>query len=726
MRVLVTGGAGYLGSWIVKKMLAKGHSVRIFDRFCFGRESIREWENNPNCTIVQGDIRRLQESPGLLDDLDAVIHLASLSNDPSCALDTEMAVDVNLESTVELARLAMQANVTRFVFASSCLVYGHGVFELLDEASPANPVSTFSQSKLAAERALLQMRNDHFEPVIARVATMFGSSPRMRFDLAINLMVATAMRQGRILVRGGGNQWRPFVHVRDAARALIAMAEAPAETVAGEIFNTGCDVYNTRIIDLAHRVARHFPDVRVEIDKDDDDLRTFRVQFGKIRSKLNYLCQWSIDEGVQEIRKVLDDPAYDPFTSQHINVVRMKELMATPVDLGGEPVAARFIHLSKPSIGEEEEEAVLKALRSGWLTSGPQVPAFEKAFSETVSAQHSVAVCSCTAALHLSLVDYGVGPGDEVITSPITWASTGNTILNMGAKVVFTDVDPKTMNMDPNALESAITERTRAIMPVHLAGHPCDLDAIYAIARKHNIPVVEDAAHALGASYKGVPIGQYGDSTCFSFYAIKNITTMEGGMITVQDDERAKRLRLLATNGMSASAWDRYGRSAVAAPQEVVLPGYKYGLGNVSAAMGLAQIKKFSAFKTARARIANMYLKVLSDIEEIQLPAESQDIEHAWHLFIIRFKLDKLTKTRDELAYDLRRENIGTGFHFYGLHLHRYYQECLGMRDEDYPEATRASREILSLPLHPQLNDKNVHEVVAALKKVLAHAIKRS
>jgi dTDP-4-amino-4,6-dideoxygalactose transaminase len=402
----------------------------------------------------------------------------------------------------------------------------------------------------------------------------------------------------------------------------------------------------------------------------------------------------------------------------------MKTLLDTPVDDGGEPVAARFIPLARPSLGTEEETAVIEALRSGWLTSGPQVATFERAFCDTVQAPYSVGVSSCTAALHLSLVAAGVKPGDEVITSPITWASTGNTLINMGVKVVFVDVEPTTLNLNPDLLEAAITDRTKAIMPVHMAGHPCDLAAITAIANKHKIPVVEDAAHALGAAYQGTPIGGYSNYSCFSFYAIKNITTMEGGIVSLRDAEAAERIRLLATNGMSATAWERYGRSAVPAPVEVVEPGFKYIMGNVSAAIGVEQLKKFSIFKAARTRIAGMYSAVLADIDEIELPHVAENIEHAWHLFIIRLKIDKLTKTRDEIAHALRRENVGTGVHFYGLHLHQYYQETLHMKPEDFPVATQASHDILSLPLHPQLSDKNIHEVVAALKKVLAHARK--
>ncbi|MBX3178985.1 MAG: aminotransferase class I/II-fold pyridoxal phosphate-dependent enzyme [Candidatus Hydrogenedentes bacterium] len=720
MRVLITGGAGYLGCRLVPRLLEAGWAVRVFDRGCFGFDGLRACLQNPDLELVEGDIRRLQEHEQLLEGVDAIIHLAALVNDPSCDLDPEMAADINVESTLELARRAIQAGIRRLVFASTCAVYGRAAFEWLDEASPPNPVTAFAQSKLAAERGLLSLAGAHFEPVIVRSGTLFGVSPRMRFDLAINQMVATALRDGRIEVRGGGNQWRSFIHVDDAARAYGAMLSAPAP--GGEIFNLGNAALNLPIRALADAVAGLIPGTSVDRAIDDDDRRSFRINVEKLAARLGFQCEHTLESGVAEISDCVRSMQGDPFDEPYFNVRRIQRLRNTPVPEGGDPAASRFVPLSRPSLGEEEEQAVLETLRSGWLTSGHQIPAFEAAFSDSVQARHTVAVTSCTAAIHLCLVDLGVGPGDEVISPPITWASTGNTILNMGARIVFADVDPDTLNLDPAALEAAITERTRAIIPVHLGGHPCDLDAIRAVAKKYGLPVVEDAAHALGAAWRGAPIGSESPAACFSFYSIKNITTMEGGMIALSDPDRAAHIRMLATNGLDNTAWDRYGRSALARPLEVREPGFKYLMGNVSAAMGVAQLKKFASFRSARRRLARMYTEVLRDVEEIQLPAVRPEVDHAWHLYAIRLNLERLRLSRDEIAHALRQENIGTGVHFYGLHLHAYYREALGLRPEMFPVATRASREVLSLPLHPQLTDRNVHEVVSALKKIIRFA----
>lgn len=724
MAVLVTGGGGYLGVHVVRECLERGWEVRIFDRFCFGQNAVAELVSHPNCEAVQGDVRRLQEHPGLLDGVTAVVHLGGLSNDMSCDLNEEMAFDVNVESTAELAELAAQSGVTRFVLGSSCNVYGKGVFEFLDEQSPTNPVSTFGRTKVEAEKKVLAFNSNRFEPVVARVATMFGWSERMRFDLAVNQMAATAARQQRINVMGGGNQWRPFIHVADAARAIGAMLAAPREAVNGEIFNVGSDEMNLRISALAERVAVHFPGVEIVQMRSDDDLRSYHVRFEKLAHDLSFTCAYSLDDGVREVRDRLAELEVDPMSAPYINVETMRALLDTPVDEGGEPIASKLITLAKPSLGEEEENAIIETVRSGWLATGARVQSFEKQFADLVGAHRAVAVTSCTAALHLCLHHLGVGAGDEVITTPLTWASIGNTIINMGAKPVFVDIDPGTLNLDPAGLDAAITDRTKAIMPVHLAGQPCQMDEVRAAAENRGVPVVEDAAHALGASYHGTPIGSDTDYACFSFYAIKNITTIEGGIIAVRDPEAADRLNLLASNGMSANAWQRYGRSAAPQPPEVVVPGYKYRMGDVNAAIGLEQLKKFETFRRGRQRLARLYYSVLEDVDEISLPTMIDDVVHAWHLLIVRLDLSKLTKTRDEVAQALRRENVATGVHFLGLHLHKYYRETLGYDPDSLPHATKASYEILSLPLHPAMSDKNVHDVVAALKKVLTHSRK--
>ncbi len=723
MRVLVTGGAGYIGCWLVPELVRRGHTVRLFDRLCFGEAPLAALTSGPTCEVVRGDIRRLDEHPKLLEGIDAVVHLAGLANDPSCDLHPHLTVDVNVEGTRKLAERAAAEGVRRFVFASSCSVYGRGVFDVLDEESPLNPVSAYAESKIEAEKILFGLMDKGLEPVISRAATVFGWSPRMRFDLAINLMTATAVRKGLVNVLGGGKQWRPFIHVRDKARLFADFVELPAEKVAGQVFNVGSDATNLQIQRLGEIVSQCIPGTKLTLTQDDEDLRSYHVSFKKLRDQLGFQSQYGVEDGVREVeRELRANPSLDPFAADYYNVRRMKHLLEIPPDQGGEPAAPRFIPLAKPVLGEEEERAALDAIRSGWVTSGPAIPAFEKGLAQLTGARDVVTAHSCTAAIHLCLAQIGIKPGDEVITSPLTWPSVGNVILSMGAKVVLADIDGGTLNVTPSTIDAKITERTRAIIPVHMAGQACEIDGIYALAAKRGIPVVEDAAHAIGSRYKGKPIGSFGPYACFSFYAIKNLTTFEGGGIAVQDPEAAARLRRLAHHGMAATAWDRYGPSAVPAPPEVIEPGFKYSMGNVNAAVGLEQLKKLPDFLARRRRLARLYLRALADVEEIRLPTVRDHDEHAWHLFIVRFRRDKLTKSRNEIAHALRQENIGVGFHFYGMHLHAYYRDVLGFKPEDLPEATAASHEVLSLPLYPGMTDQNVNEVAGALKKVLRYA----
>jgi dTDP-4-amino-4,6-dideoxygalactose transaminase len=513
--------------------------------------------------------------------------------------------------------------------------------------------------------------------------------------------------------------------VADAAAALVLLLEAPAQEVADEIFNIGMTEMNYQVLDLAERVAAALGGIEVEIVPSDEETRTYRVDCTKFCARFGWTPTRSIEDGIAEIKAAFQ-PGTEPFTEPYMNVIRLRRLLATPVDEGGEPVAPRFIPLARPMMDEDEERVIIETMRSGWLGAGPYVGQFEGALAEVLEAKHVVGIQNCTSAIHLCLAHLGIQPGDEVILSPITWASVGNLIVNMGATPVFADIDPATINVDAASVAERITPKTRAIVPVHHAGWSCDMDALRAVAEKAGVPIVEDAAHALGARYKGRPVGSDSRFACFSFHAIKNITTMEGGAIAVASGEEAERLRMLARNGMRENSWERYGRSSVAAPPEVVAPGFKYAMGNVAAAIGLVQLKKLPRFFAKRRWLAQLYRRELARFDEIVLPRCDVHEDHAWHLLVIRLKLDRLNVDRTEFAHLLRRENVGTGFHFWGLHLHAYYRERYGIDPASLPHATAISHDILSLPLFPGMTDKNVADIIRAIEKVLTHTRKRA
>ena len=380
---------------------------------------------------------------------------------------------------------------------------------------------------------------------------------------------------------------------------------------------------------------------------------------------------------------------------------------------------AEFLPLSRPSIGEAEIREVVSCLRSGWVTSGPRVAEFEQAFARNVGAAHAVAVTSATAGLHLSLLALGIGPGDEVVTSPMTWAATGNMILAVGARPVFVDVDPRTLNVDPARVAAAMGPRTRAILPVHFAGQPVDLDALGEIADRHGVPLVEDAAHALGTTYRGRPVGGGSTAAVFSFHPIKAITTGEGGMITTEDAALAERLRLLRFHGIERDAWKRYGHRANP-DYEIVTLGFKYNMTDVQAAIGLAQLARLDEFVEARTRLAARYAEALRDVPGVaMLEPVDYPARHAWHLLVVRVDVERLGIRRDDVMDALVAANIGVGLHFKALHLHRLYRERLGVPPEALPHATRASEEILSLPLFPGMTGDDVRDVASALREVV-------
>ena len=386
---------------------------------------------------------------------------------------------------------------------------------------------------------------------------------------------------------------------------------------------------------------------------------------------------------------------------------------------GGTPVRSRFLPLALPWIGEEEKRLVLETLDSGWITTGPRAHELARRVAERAGAKHGLAVNSATGALHLALAALGVGPGDEVITPTWTFAACVNVIEHVGAKPVLVDVEPDTLCLGPRAVEAALTPRTRVVMPVDYAGHPCDLDALAALARSRGVRLVEDAAHALGASWHGRPVGSFSDVTAFSFYATKNLTTGEGGAAVTNDDALAERMEVLSLHGMNRDAWKRYADTG-SWYYEVVAPGYKYNLSDVLAAIGLGQLARFDEMQRRRAARAARYLAGLADCPEVRLPRVREGAVPAWHLFPIALELERLTCDRARFAAELRAENIGTSVHFIPIHRHPHFRDSFGLRAESFPVAESAYLRALSLPLFPSMSETDVDDTIAAVRKVAA------
>ena len=381
---------------------------------------------------------------------------------------------------------------------------------------------------------------------------------------------------------------------------------------------------------------------------------------------------------------------------------------------------ATFLPYHQPLLGAEEEASVLETMRSGWLTTGPKTKAFEQQLADYVGAQHCVAVNSCTAALHLALEAVGVGPGDEVITSPITFASTANVIVHQGATPVFVDVEPDTINLDASRLEAAITAKTKAVIPVHLFGQACDMDAINAIAGRYGLAVIEDAAHAIGADYKGQRIGGSGNLTAFSFYATKNITSGgEGGALTTNDAALAERVAIMSLHGISRDAWKRYSTSGYK-HWDIICPGYKYNMFDLQAAVALPQLARIEAFWDRRVALKSKMDAAFRDLPEIALPLWRPGSKHAYHLYPIIVRTEQLTTDRDGIMNAIQAENVGVGVHFRAVHLHPYYMEAWAFRRGMFPNAEYYSDRTISLPLYPKMTDADADDVIGVVRDVIA------
>jgi dTDP-4-amino-4,6-dideoxygalactose transaminase len=394
--------------------------------------------------------------------------------------------------------------------------------------------------------------------------------------------------------------------------------------------------------------------------------------------------------------------------------------VTSPARRGIEPVRSRddFLVFGAPQIQDAEVDEIVRTMRSGWLGTGPRVARFEDAFRERTGARHALAVNSCTAALHLSLLAAGIGPGDEVIVPALTFCATANAVIHTGATPVIADVDATTMNIDLDHVAERITDRTAAVLPVHFAGRPCDMDAVTALAERHGLTVIEDCAHAVETEWRGRAVGRFGAVGCFSFYATKNVTTGEGGMVITDDDAVAESVKVRALHGMTRDAWRRFSDEGYRHYQ-VVFPGFKYNMMDLQAAIGLHQLDRVEANWARRRAIWERYQRELAPLGPVLPGRPEGDMRHAYHLFPLLIDEDRLGIARDAFLDAMTAQGIGVGVHYLSLAEHPYYREALGWRPETVPVAARIGRQTVSIPLSPALGDDDVGDVIEAVARIL-------
>ncbi len=382
-----------------------------------------------------------------------------------------------------------------------------------------------------------------------------------------------------------------------------------------------------------------------------------------------------------------------------------------------------FLSFSLPLVGQEEIDEVIDALKSGWLTAGPKTRQFEQEFRTAFQTPGALALNSCTAGLHVAMKVLNIGPGDEVITTPMTFAASVNVIEHVGAKPVLVDVEPDTLNIQPDAVQRAITNSTKAVIAVHYAGHPVELNALRSIASEYQLHLIEDAAHAVGAEFEGQPIGSGQNLTAFSFYATKNLTTGEGGMLTGSQD-LLDHARIVSLHGMSREAWSRYAAGGKWA-YDIVEPGFKYNMTDIQAAIGLQQLRRFPKMQDRRRQIVEMYNEAFSRHAAFLTPSTRSHVTNAWHLYVLRLRAGEMSIGRDQFIQEMTARKIGTSVHFIPIHMHSFYRDKYGYHPDDFPVANAAYQSMLSLPLSPSMTDQDVADVIEAVLDIRSQFARR-
>ncbi len=394
--------------------------------------------------------------------------------------------------------------------------------------------------------------------------------------------------------------------------------------------------------------------------------------------------------------------------------------MEKPAIEGGKPIRKEFLPYGTQWLDEKEIDEVVDSLKSNWITTGPKMRKFEEKFKQFKGSKYAVAVNSGTAALHISTSSINIKPGDEVITTPMTFVASANCVVYRGGTPIFADIKKDTYNIDPKEIEKKITKKTKAIIPVHFTGQPCDMDEIREIAMNHDLYVIEDAAHAIDGEYKGKKIGNISDLTTFSFHPVKNMTTAEGGMVTTNNEEINEKLLMFRTHGISKDAKKRFGKSG-GFFYDMQYLGFRYNLSELHASLGIQQLGKLESFQKRRRELVKIYNKELIDIDEITIPFVKKNIKHSWHLYVIQIDLNKLKVDRDHIFRALREENIGVNVHYIPVHYHSYYKKKFGLKRGILPNVEWLFPRILTIPLFPRMSNDDVYDVINALEKVIKY-----
>lgn len=706
-RILVTGGAGYIGIFVVNELLAKGYAVQVLDKLIYGDAGLKAINKQGDFSFTQGDICDEQVVEEAVRDADAVIALAAIVGDPACNINRDLTMKVNYHANQLLLRKCREAGVERLVFSSSCSVYGRNNGQTsLTEQSALEPVSLYAETRILSERLFLQ--DPELCTVVLRFSTIFGLGPRMRFDLAVNLLSGRAAK-GEPVEISGGNQWRPFLHAADAAHACVLALEAPREKVKHQIFNVGSNNANYQLSQIGQLISSTIPGSLVRQSTTVDDQRNYYVSFDKIRDVLGFDITRTVPESMIEIAEYVKSNHIDIYEDKYHNVKIWQTINRT-----------RFLPFALPDVDEKERAEVMHTIDSGWLSTGPKAKKFENALVDYFETEglHCIPVSSCTAGLHLQLAAHDIGPGEEVITTPLTFCATVHTIMQTGAKPVLVDIDRSTYNIDLKAIEDKITPRTRAIVPVYYGGNPFDYDRLARLANRHGLLLLVDAAHGMGGRYKERKLGTFEDSAAFSFYATKNMTTGEGGLVTTRDAAVANRIRKMLSFGMDKDAWRRYSDSGNWY-YEISDIGFKYNFTDIQAAFGLHQLKKIDAFNRQRNELCALYDAAFAECDELIVPTTYPEGLSTRHLYPLLIRPERLKIDRNQFINLLKEANIGTSVHYVPIHHHSYFQKTLGCVPGDYPHTDWFFEREISMPVYTKLDEQDIQRIIDTVKKIL-------